>query len=250
MASVSIDPANTRVAIGMPVGHPSIPWFTTLSLVDTTQACARHGIGLKVLAPSNTYITHARSLTAKMFLETDATHLFWIDSDMVWQPRDFFKILALGCALPVVGATYAVKRDPLMYIVPGLGREFNEYGCLPIRGMGLGFTCVQRKVIEELYARAPQVRLSAEGIECADMFRFDVVDGHVRGEDTSFFVDCYEAGYQPYLDPQTSPGHVGLKVFGGNVAEELGIRYETQQDDNPIKLSAKGRAKLAAGGTL
>ena len=225
MTKVAVDPRTMRVAIGMPFGYHSIPWQTALSLMDTVKVATQHGLSVSVLAPVNTYITHARSLVAKLFLDSDATHLFWIDSDMTWQPRDFLRMLALGGQMPVVGATYAVKRDPLMYIVPGLGGEFNEFGCLPHRGMGLGFTCVQREVIEKLAAKVGTVRLSAEGIEAPDMFRFDVIDGHVRGEDITFFADCIDLGYQPWLDPRTNVGHAGLKVYGGDVARELGIIY-------------------------
>ena len=61
------------------------------------------------------------------FLQDDTQKLFWIDSDMVWEPGDFLRLLALSTTRGVVCAAYPRKVDgPIQFdaaIDPTVGKK-------------------------------------------------------------------------------------------------------------------------------
>jgi len=218
--SESFDLAGMRVMIGMPIMDGKKAWETERSLIDTREALRPMGLPLSekyVIGCS--IIELARTKVLSRFLETDCTHLFMIDADMVWRPQDFIRLLALGTKLPVVGSTYPMKREPCTFMLRWESDELvaNEYGCLPIRGMGLGFTLVQREVIERLAALSPKMRFNDEEGLKPHFFRNSVENGEFQGEDMAFFQDVRELGYIVWLDPAITLGHVGTKVYSGSI---------------------------------
>lgn len=215
------DPKDLRVSIGMPFGYPYMPVKTGLSLAYTTAQFASQGVQLRLHVPRSTFVTLARSMILTEFLKTDGTHLVWIDGDMAWAPEELMRLVVLGTVMPVVGAAYPVKRDPLLYITPGLRLEPNEYGCLPVDALGLGFTCLRRDAAEALAATKRTATVAVDRIEIIDAFR---VTAEEPGEDINFFADLRALGYQLYLDPALNPGHMGQKEYKGDVAKELGLK--------------------------
>jgi len=225
-----------RVVIGMPVGSGSIPWPTAVSLMSTIRVLDREKIPVRIEAPMGSSIVQwARSAVAESFLKSDFTHLFWIDSDIVWSPNDFVRLLGFGAALDVVCATYPLKKEPEGYLVNLLRDEngnltVNGLGCIKIASLGLGFTLVKRAVIEKLSAASPRVRDSLNKFEYADIFRVDTHNGGPRGEDVAFFADVRELGYDVWLDPSINLGHVGPKIYRGNVIDALGLSQFASQE--------------------
>lgn len=235
-----------KVMIGMPCGKGTIPWATAMSLMNTIRACDKEGVPIMVESVVGCAVVQwARSITVKKFLQSKATHLFWIDDDIVWTVEDFFQILGFGRVLEVVGATYPFKRDGGGFLVNLAGepneREVNGLGCVKIKSMGLGFTLMQRAVVEKVAAGKPRVWDQMNGIEYADVFRVDrsldapqggdeagainirAANGP-RGEDIAFFHDIGAAGYDVWLDPSITLGHVGVKVYRGDVIDALGMQ--------------------------
>lgn len=216
-----------RVMIGMPVGSGSIPWPTALSLLGTVRACDKAGVPLRIEAPVGCSVVQwARSVVAESFLKGDSTHLFWIDSDIVWTTDDFFRILGFGAVLDVVGATYPLKREPAGYLInlPEAGIEVNGLGCIKVESMGLGFTVMKRAVVEKVAETKPRVYDPANDIEYADIFRVDRAASGPRGEDVAFFADVRKAGFKVWLDPSVDIGHHGSKIYRGNVIDALGLQ--------------------------
>jgi hypothetical protein len=212
-----------KVFLGMPM-HRTLEPETHFSIVKTIYALADQGIpSMHANIKGSSIIEVARSRVCEEFLKTDATHLFMLDSDQVWEARDFLRILSLGMVLPVVGGIYPIKRDPPKFYVSYDPRrlEWNGWGCLAIKGMGLGFTCVQRKVIEQLAQKAPKILMPERAEPLAHIFRCDVVDGTFRGEDVAFFADCRNLGYPCWLEPKVCIGHVGHKVYEANFLDGL-----------------------------
>lgn len=213
-----------KVMIGMPIGTGTLPWATALSLMKTLAACREADVPctLEVVAGCSV-VTWARSAIADAFLKSDSTHLFWVDSDVVWEPDDFFRIVALGAVHAAVGATYPFKKLPLTFLINHVGEkgeyEVNGHGCIKVCGMGLGFTIVQREVVEKVAATKPQRCDPITGATYADIFRID----H-EGEDIAFMTDIRSLGYDVWLDPSVSIGHHGAMIFKGDVIQALGLQ--------------------------
>lgn len=167
-----------RVMIGMPIGSGSLPWPTAVSLLSTVRVLDKEGIKFKIEAPTGVSVVQwARSSVAEAFLKSDFTHLFWIDSDIVWSPEDFFRLLGFGAVMDVVCATYPFKKLPISFLVNPAGEpgklEVNGFGLVKVVSLGLGFTLMKREVMEKVAASKPMMRDDLNGQEYRDIFRVD-----------------------------------------------------------------------------
>jgi len=216
--------ADIHVMLAMPTSR-DIPRETVLSLMETQGLLQERNISFTLyLSDGGSLVHNARTKAAHHFLKSECTHLFWVDSDIVWKAEDFLRILALATKMECVAASYPLKRDDLQFVLnvknPLQTVKSDEYGCIEVNSLGVGFTCVQRKVIEELAAKAPAVRISHYGI-MPRIFRLDDPDNVSRGEDIAFFDDIRALGYKVHLDPKIELGHVGPKVYRGAVSQFL-----------------------------
>jgi hypothetical protein len=217
---MEVDLRGVSVTIGMPV-YGGIPPKTVVSLTSTVSRCASSGIRCEFVMEQGV-LPISRDAVLADFLEDDTDKLFWIDSDMIWEPGDFLRLLALSTVKDVVCATYPRKVEgPTQFQVDmDLGKiEHDEHGLFPIRGAGLGFTVIDRKVCEQLAATKPRVGDTLNGRTMAEVFRFDTVDGKRRTEDMAFFADIRELGFQVWLDPYVNLGHFGGREWTGVVMD-------------------------------
>lgn len=226
------DAAELSVSIGFPTG-PTLPWPTALSLARTTHACALRGIDVTIDAVAgSSIITMARSLVVHRFLQGNKKRLFWIDSDIEWEPDDFLRLLALSNEMSVLCAGYPLKRDDpgknafvVLHDNPAQP-VVNKYGCVKVQGTGLGFCVMTREVVEKLVATKPQILNQGTGDTMADVFRIDTTpDGKLRGEDMAFFDDLRALGVDLWIDPTVSLGHVGFKVYRGDLVKAFGLEH-------------------------
>jgi hypothetical protein len=160
----------------------------------------------------------ARDQVVDLFLQSPCERLFWIDSDIAWKPDDFLRLLAFSRIVPVVAATYPLKEDPPRFVIDRIKPA--EHGLVEVGGVGLGFTIMQRKVVEDVAAKAPRVKHEVTGRDIAAIFRVDS-RGVRTGEDVAFFEDIRACGYKVLLDPEIQLGHVGQKVYSGSVTDAL-----------------------------
>lgn len=210
--------ADVSVMLAMPT-HRDLAPQVVMSMLATHRELQQRNIPFTWELQTGSSLVHqARIKSAWHFLKSECTHLFWIDSDIAWEVADFIRLLCFGTKLECVGALYPAKQDPptIFINVDDLGAkvESNEFGCLPVKGMGLGFTCVQRKVMEELAAKAPLCEFPHVPEPVPYLFRLDMdAKGRLRGEDMAFFSDVTELGYQVWFDPSVQLGHVGPKEY-------------------------------------
>lgn len=224
--TIDLDPTAVSVFIAMPTHRPLEP-ETVVALLGTTHALTQRGIAWTVeFKARGSLIHHSRSKVAEDFRISTHTHIFWIDSDMVWKPADFLRLLALTTVMPCVTAAYTAKCDPPQFLmsIDADAVEANAYGCLPIMGQGLGFTCVQRKVMESIAMYAPRCRFPDVTEPIPHIFRLDDVAGDdgvlsARGEDIAFFADVHARGFEVWLDPNVTLGHIGVKTYEASILD-------------------------------
>jgi len=222
-----MDLTGISVFVGMPTHRP-LPPETVASLLKTQEACWIHGIPISlVIEKGSSIVTAARTKVAHSFLQGDCTRLFWIDSDMAWEASDFIKVLGLSSRMDIVGASYRMKSTQTKFMI-GIPDEgvteirTNDLGCFKWTGMGLGFTCVSREVMEKLAEQAPKLSFPDIDGEAAHIFH-DGVDAHgnFSGEDIQFFGDCRGLGYDVWIDPTITLGHIGDENYSGSLKEQL-----------------------------
>jgi len=176
----------------------------------------RRGIDIRFNTYEGCSLVHkARSELALDFLASDCTHIFWVDSDIFWKSGDFLRMVALGTKMDVVCAAYPAKQDPAKFYLGYKEKEisFNEYGCIEINHIAMGFSIAKREVIEALARHAKKLKTSRDGEQTPRIFRCDDDGEQERGEDTAYFTDIIGLGYKVFLDPRPKLGHVGQKVY-------------------------------------
>jgi hypothetical protein len=220
---ITIDLKGLSVMIGIPAGR-DLPGLTVKSLMRTQALCYSHQVPFQLgMVIGSAVVQWARDEVVDVFLKSDATRLFWIDSDMVWEPDQFMRLLALSQYRDVICGAYPAKKDqPTFYVNYDKDRlAQSEYGLIEINGIGLGFTVMARHVVEQLVAKADKIVDGTSEREIASVFRIDSVDGKRRGEDMAFFADIRALGHKIWMDPEVSPSHWGSKVYTGSIKNAL-----------------------------
>jgi hypothetical protein len=227
MSALDIKLDGLSVMVGIPATRDFHPW-TVKSILATSQMCQRMRIPCQLgLVAGNAVVQWARDEVVDIFLQSQANRLFWIDSDIVWKPEDFMRMLALSQLREVICATYPAKIDqPTFYVNHDKTKplEADDLGLLDVWGVGLGFTVMRREVVERLVAKAPRIYDEISGKDVAEVFKVGAVRGKRRGEDMAFFEDIRDLGYKVWLDPQVDLGHIGVKKYEGSVKDALKIQ--------------------------
>ena len=238
---VSIDLKGLSVSIAMPM-HKDLYPSTVVSLMATIETMKSCGIEYDFLFLDCTYVDLSRNILAHKYLAGKTDCLFWIDSDIVWHPDNLIQLVALSTKLKVVGATYPMRGEPCKFTIngalPGKEMQFRKGlgGCVTFDNIafGMGFTCVQREVMEKLAAKAPEILIDMgdtpvirQIFECrarpTELAKKMGVGREFSGEDINFFRDVHALGYDVWLDPSITLGHVGSKVYSDDVKTHLGI---------------------------
>jgi hypothetical protein len=167
-----------------------------------------------LLTSTSTFVTDARNAIHNAFLEeTDATHLFMVDSD-VMPPPNVIEML-LNHNKPVVGGVYfkkekfkvkdlagnvSVTQRPVVYDYGRFDEEEKHHvwkerdvpgkGLEKVDGMGAGCWMIERKVAEKI-GKSP----------------FSLEFG---GEDLTFCRSITDAGFDIYVDWSIACAHCGV----------------------------------------
>ena len=238
---MNIDLKGLSVMLAMPT-HKDIHPAVVQALLSTQMCFIQHGVQLELnLIAGGAYVECARNHLTQIFLAGPHNRLFWVDSDVVWNAEDFLRLVAFTTELEVVSAIYPFRRDPPAFCLtgmePGAKVKKHKFGCISFEDLsfGMGFTCVQRKMMEELSATSPSILMdldagvSQKGVP--GVFRCSVIeteqsktigaDGTYRGEDIHFFNDVRALGYDVWIDPMVTLGHMGTKMYVANIEDSL-----------------------------
>lgn len=231
MTNIALSPAGLSVMLAMPT-HRDIPPPVVISLLGTMHLLSTSGIHCDIeLQCGSSRITAARSKVAHSFLKGTNSRLFWVDSDIVWKPEDFLRLLLLSTKMTVVCGAYVSKREPPTFMFdmgPTTDVQSNEFGCISINGLGLGFMVVDRTVMEQLAERSPKVVFPDIPEKAARIFREDVDRGMDRGEDMAFCADVRALGHPIWLDRTVVLGHVGQKTYTAAISDLIVPNEESQ----------------------
>lgn len=238
-------------------GQIGEPYFR--SMMRLAILCNKYDIKYTISTLANeSLITRGRNTLVSFFMENkDATHLFFIDADIEFQPEDLLRMVAYDKPI-VVGAypkkainwqsivnaartmpeetpdtieghssNYVVNfdflkdengnRTPQVQIVDNLVR---------LKDAGTGFMCIKKEVIQQMFDAHPDFKY-VNDINVDNKFEpymyalFDtMIDPESRrylSEDYMFCRLWQQMGGEVYLDPRTALNHVGHYTFRGNI---------------------------------
>lgn len=139
-------------------------------------------------------------------IERKATHLMFLDHDMVFEPT-ILDVLA-GRRQEVVVTNYVLKQEEPDFVAVGLNglripTTDNSTGLVPIAYSGFGVSLFDL----EAFKRTPQPWFLPQWVQEAQTY---------TTEDNPCFARLREAGATVYLDHDASKliaGHIGLKAY-------------------------------------
>ena len=85
-----------------------------LSMFKTTQALSQIPTSFRLTTLRNeSLVTRARNILTAMFLDSDASHLFFLDADIEWEPESIMR--AVSADKDIVAGAYPKKALPIQY---------------------------------------------------------------------------------------------------------------------------------------
>lgn len=160
---IQVAPRKIHAYVATPAYDGKVHSEYALSLAQALQAATIHGINATAAVMGNgAFIDLARNCFVRMFLKSECTHLFFIDSDLEFEPRAFVGLLMSG--LPVCAGMYRRRQEPEDYPCrwvqhPTQGGLWVENDFLMCDRVPTGFLCIERSVIEEMVADAEMLKL-------------------------------------------------------------------------------------------
>ncbi len=205
----------------------AIPAYGSLPnhfLATYTHLCAQPPFDVKVRCRGNdSLITRARNALTADFLETDCTHLLFIDGDILCTREHLERIGSHD--VDIVGGIYPFKSEgKLQWCINSLpgGATVGDDGLLEVRYVATGFMLIARRVFQamiEADGRQIEYRTDAEPHRIEhDFWRVgvrDTEDAHRRylTEDWFFCQRWRELGGRVYADTRVVLRHVGHAVY-------------------------------------
>lgn len=182
----------------------------------------------------DSYIDRARNTLTNKFLNSDYTHLFFIDSDHGWDGISFLNILK-HADKDIVAAGYPCKNKWNFYgcvlkTQPGYETRLFDDGvsrCGPpvVTEEGLvealfaptGFMMIRKEVFQKLSECFPENCYTEMGKVQYNFF------GRIPplGEDSSFCQRWRDAGGKIHVQPDCTISHYGIKEYKGNYLQEM-----------------------------
>ena len=168
-------------------------------------------------------IDRSRNVLAKNFLDSDCTHLLFIDSDIGFTPQNFVDIISHTEL--VVGGMYPLKRDKthVEWCGNGLGREtaVRPDGLQEVRYIGTGFLCIAREALLKLIVTDPSLEYTSDEQGHRTEYAFFMegifsADGGRRRfltEDWYFCQRWLDLGEKVYADTRVFLRHAGRGVW-------------------------------------
>ena len=209
-----------------------------------------HEAGMRVFyahTVSSSLITKARNILARRFLESDYSHLLFIDADMTFRTEDLMglvtadkEVIAAICprkAIDWQAAAQFARRHPHAPAdaVEQAGASYGTYETLTgepfavdapveVAAIGTGIMLIKRAAFERLRA-APGHKTISCGTDAGEEIFFDTefADGLYISEDISFCRHFRAAGGQVWGAPWFHVGHIGNHEFVGDLA--AGARF-------------------------
>ena len=223
----------------------------TSGIMQLVGTCGQNGMQMYYSFMMNeSLITRARNSMAYDFLESDATHLMFIDADISFNPNDIPRMVQAD--KDIICGVYPKKEINWVQVA-----EMAKKGCPPdqlhlhtgafvlnlahgetektgnintpieIANGGTGFMLIKRKVFEKLAETVPSY--TNDMYHAVDTVRkikiikeffatsIDEESNRLLSEDYHFCKIAREAGFTVWCAPWASFGHMGSYVFSGQL---------------------------------
>jgi hypothetical protein len=233
------DVSTPTVFIATPMYGGMAAGIYTVSMVQLSAIFLRNRIdSLYAVTSSESLVPNARNVLTHQFLESQATHLMWIDADIGFNALDIVSMLIadkdIVCGIyPKKEVDWARVAQAVKAGVPpeelsnhaGLfaiklleGSADDDFGAdsdglLEIAAGGTGFMLIKRGVFDTLSEVVPEYAPDREVIKEFYATTTDPESGRLITEDYHFCMLARSHGYKIYAAPWVRVRHAGTYVF-------------------------------------
>lgn len=208
-----------KVFIALPTYDHKVSVKLATSLACFTRMAVDYGVNIQFAYVAGcSIVTKARNMLAQQFLESDATHMMFIDSDIGFDPVAIFRLLAWGGdpKKGIVAGVPTSRTPPIEYLVTleldGRQATFNQDGLVKARRVTTAFMMIRRDVFPTLQKLHPEWEYDDVKAKKHfwSYFDFKSTPGGYLGEDFLFCDRVREAGYEIWVDPAIKLEHMGI----------------------------------------
>lgn len=217
-----------KLFIGLPAYDFKVSIRLAIALAEFCVKAQQHGIQIQISNVSGcSVVSRVRNILANQFLESDADHLFMVDSDINFKADDVIRLLAWGQTKPIVaGIGVARKTEKVFFSMLDQTEDGDIYmdkmGLVKAKRVGTGFIMIQRKVFETLRDAHPEWMYHDQNSD-KDLYSYfdfkSTPDGYI-GEDYTFCDRAREHGFTVWIDPTIKLGHMGIHEYEGSFGED------------------------------
>jgi hypothetical protein len=234
---MSNKPQPRKVLIATPSLDGRLDVWYTNSLINTVRLAQAAGIFVHpVFMSYDALIQRVRNDLVALAVEGEYDDMIFIDSDMEWEPQ--WVIDLLDRDEDVVGGTARKKTDDAeIYVGKTDDLSYHDNGLIKCKSLGTGFVKLSRKAFTAVWDASVEYKNENRVRRMA--FDVQVIDGELYSEDTVLFKKLGELGFNCWLDPQMTCGHIGTKKFVGDAAAFIERLYSaTQIKSQKLELAA------------
>jgi len=169
-------------------------------------------------------VSRARNTLTADFLASDCSHLFFIDTDLIFK-KEHVAQLAARTGEDIVGGLYPKKIEgPLQYVVNSHfePRPVQANGLQEMRYVGTGFMKIHRRVFERMIEKygdtisfTPDHNPGQKHYDFWSVGTYEYPDGKRRflSEDWFFCQRAMDLGFKVWADTRIQLQHVGVAVY-------------------------------------
>jgi FkbM family methyltransferase len=211
-----------KIFVGIPA-YGDIPAVTVQCIVKLCCERLKDASLIVRLNPGDSLVSRARNRLTADFLATDATHLLFIDSDLIFSAEHINRLLAHDES--IIGGFYPKKQDGKLEWVCNAHFHFpppDERELQSLRYIGTGFMLIKREVFEKMIdIYGHEIRYTADGTgrEEYDFWTVGVYRDKKEGpgrhlsEDWFFCQRALDLGYKVLGDTKVILKHWGNAAY-------------------------------------
>jgi len=179
------------------------------------------------IADGDALIDRIRAIAATRFLESEYDTMFFIDEDVVFDPKDLVRLLIQAGRdnFDIFGAAYPKKKRPSHFAIKTLEQEVNypfgkDSGIFEVDYLSTGFMGIQKRVFKAMAEKKNPDGSPYVPFCHPDTMRFypffqpfpkQMDDGNwsYLSEDWAFVERAKECGFKIWCDGSIRLGHIG-----------------------------------------
>jgi hypothetical protein len=233
---MALIPYEGKVFIATPFYDQRAAAPYAVALMKTGLLLDRLGIPFEFYQAHDSYIERARNTLCDMFLASDCTEMFFIDSDEDWDGFGFVRLLM--APFEVIGGSYRMKNGWDQYTaslryrdghpIGMVWKEDNAY--LEADFIPCGFMRIKRSALEKFKKHYPELEYKSGDRKLTRFFECSYIDDEFTGEDVTFCKRWIAMGEKIWVEPNVTITHYGMKGWEGNLDKALREGLKQQKE--------------------